>query len=84
MVCEKSFITIKLIWHGYLVLSLSICAHKTPTETSFIGACAFYLDNYILVTHLFFHGLFFCTGVVFSLQLGLSPFLRVVWLLDFF
>ena len=23
----------KLIWHGYLVLSLGICAHETPTET---------------------------------------------------
>ena len=33
MRCEKSFITIKLIWHGYLVHSLSICAHKIPTET---------------------------------------------------
>jgi len=22
----------KLIWYGYLVSSLGICAHKTPTE----------------------------------------------------
>ena len=33
MRCEKSFVTIKFIWHGYLVSSLSICAHKIPTET---------------------------------------------------
>ena len=37
MECDESFITIKLIWHGYLVLSLSICAHETPTETGLIG-----------------------------------------------
>ena len=29
MKCEQSFITIKLIRHSYLILSLSICAHKT-------------------------------------------------------
>ena len=23
----------KLIWHGYLVSSLGICVHETPTET---------------------------------------------------
>ena len=33
MGCEESFITIKLIWHSYLVLSLANCAHKTRTET---------------------------------------------------
>ena len=33
MGCEKSFITIKLIWHGYLVPSLDICVHETLTET---------------------------------------------------
>ena len=33
MGCEESFITIKLIWHGYLVSSLGICVHETPTET---------------------------------------------------
>jgi hypothetical protein len=33
MGCEESFITIKLIWHGYLVLNLGICVHETPTET---------------------------------------------------
>ena len=32
MGCDESFITMKLIWHGYLVLSLGICAHKTPIE----------------------------------------------------
>ena len=30
---EESFITMKLISHGYLVSSLGICAHKTPTKT---------------------------------------------------
>jgi len=30
---EESFITIKLIWHGYLILSLiGICVHETPTK----------------------------------------------------
>ena len=33
MGCEESFITMKLIWHSYLVFSLGNCAHKTPTET---------------------------------------------------
>jgi len=33
MKCEESFITIKLIRHSYLVLSLNICVHKTLTET---------------------------------------------------
>jgi len=33
MGCKKSFITIKLIWHGYLVFSLGICVHETPTKT---------------------------------------------------
>ena len=33
MGCEESFITMKLIWHGYLILSLGICVHETPTET---------------------------------------------------
>jgi len=33
MVCEERFIAMKLIWHGYLVLSLDICVHETPTET---------------------------------------------------
>ena len=30
---EGSFITMKLIWHSYLVLSLDNCVHETPTET---------------------------------------------------
>ena len=30
---EESFITMKLIWHGYLVSSLYICVHEIPTET---------------------------------------------------
>ena len=33
MGCEESFITMKLIWHDYLVLSLDICVHETPIET---------------------------------------------------
>ena len=33
MKCEESFITMKLIWHGYLVLSLGICVYESPTET---------------------------------------------------
>ena len=30
--CEESFITMKLIWHGYLV----ICVHDTPSDTGLI------------------------------------------------
>ena len=33
MGCEESFITIKPIWHSYLIPSLNNYAHKTPTET---------------------------------------------------
>jgi len=33
MGCEESFITMKLIWHSYLVLSLNKCAHKISTVT---------------------------------------------------
>ena len=33
MGCEESFITMKLIWHGYLVPSLDICVYETSTET---------------------------------------------------
>ena len=33
MGCEESFITIKLIWHSFLVLSLDNCIHETPIET---------------------------------------------------
>ena len=32
MRCEESFIIIKLIWHDYLVFSLNIYVHKTPTD----------------------------------------------------
>ena len=35
MRCEESFITIKLIWHNYLALSLDNCVHKT------LSLCAF-------------------------------------------
>jgi len=41
--CEETFITIKLIWHSYLVLSLGNYANKTLNETgltsSKTGAC---------------------------------------------
>ena len=33
---EESFITMKLIWHSYLVFSLVNCVYKTPTETRLI------------------------------------------------
>ena len=33
MRCEESFITIKHIWHDYLIFNLNICVHKTPTQT---------------------------------------------------
>jgi len=36
MECEKSFITIKLIWHSYLILSLDNCVHETLAETGLI------------------------------------------------
>ena len=36
MGCEESFITMKPIWHSYLVLSLDNCVHETPTETGLI------------------------------------------------
>ena len=31
MGCEESFITMKLIWHGYLVLSLGICVYESTS-----------------------------------------------------
>ena len=34
MGCEKSFITMKFVWHSYLVLSLYNCVYETPTETA--------------------------------------------------
>ena len=40
MGCEESFITMKLIWHDYLVSSLDICAHETPTETGLADSTA--------------------------------------------
>jgi len=33
MGCKESFITMKLIWHGYLIPSLGIYVHETHTET---------------------------------------------------
>ena len=33
MRCDGRFITMKLIWHRYLVLSLDNCAYKILTET---------------------------------------------------
>ena len=37
MGCDESFITIKLIWHGYLVLNLNICAHEIFAEAGLSG-----------------------------------------------
>ena len=37
MGCEESFITVTLIWHDYLVLSLNIYIHKTFTATGLMG-----------------------------------------------
>jgi len=36
MRCEESFITMKLIWHRYLVSGLGICTHEIPTQTGLI------------------------------------------------
>ena len=33
MRCDESFITMKPIWHSYLIFSLGICAMKLCTET---------------------------------------------------
>ena len=33
---EESFITMKLIWHSYLVPSLAIWVHETPIETGLV------------------------------------------------
>ena len=38
MGCEENFITMKLIWHGYLILSLGIYVYETLTETG-LGYC---------------------------------------------
>ena len=55
MRCEESFITMKLIWHNYLILNLNHCVHKTPTETHvncmpaswfLLGSLAFSVINY--------------------------------------
>ena len=41
--CEESFITIKHIWHSYLVLSLDNCTIKLCTETDLIHINISYL-----------------------------------------
>ena len=33
MKCDESFITIKVIWHSYLVLNLINCVYEILTET---------------------------------------------------
>ena len=33
MKCEENFITMKLIWHSYLVHNLINCVYKILTET---------------------------------------------------
>ena len=47
MGCEESFITMKLIWHSYLVLSLRNCAHETPTEIGLIYPFLYLVAIYI-------------------------------------
>jgi hypothetical protein len=37
IICERSFITMKLLWHNYLVPSLSTRVMKLCTETNLIG-----------------------------------------------
>ena len=37
MKCEENFITMKLIWHSYILSSLSSCAYETSTETGLIS-----------------------------------------------
>ena len=45
MKCEKNFITMKLIWHDCLILSLDTYIHKTPTETSLMRLVSFWSQN---------------------------------------
>jgi hypothetical protein len=39
IICERSFITMKLLWHSYLVLSLGTGAMKLCTETGLMLVC---------------------------------------------
>ena len=50
MGCEESFITMKLIWHSYLIFNLDNCAYKifaeiniTPGQTIFKSHTQVYL-----------------------------------------
>ena len=52
MGCEESFITMKSIWHSYLVLSLGNCVHETLTETGLMyGSSIFFLSLASLGNH---------------------------------
>ena len=52
MECEESFITMKSIWHSYLVLSLGNCVHETLTETDLMyGSSIFFLSLASLGNH---------------------------------
>ena len=46
MECEESFITMKFIWHGYLVSSLGICVHETHIETGLMSMARFHRTYY--------------------------------------
>ena len=39
MGCEESFITMKLIWHNYLVPNLGNYAHETPLRLALSALC---------------------------------------------
>ena len=45
IVCEESFINMKLIWYSYLVLSLGSCAFETLTDTGRTAR----LDGYLII-----------------------------------
>ena len=52
MECEESFITMKSIWHSYLVLSLGNCVHETLTKTGLMyGSSIFFLSLASLGNH---------------------------------
>ena len=48
---EENFITIKSIWHSYLVFSLDNCGMKLCTETGLKKVCIFTLLNVWLPVH---------------------------------
>ena len=67
MRCDESFITMKLIWHGYLVSSIGICVHETPTETGLrqlLGYMLLFL--YVIINTSIIHYSFFLSFVIES------------------